>query len=448
MFTVTVTTSSLHQSIHALADRFTAAFPPTLSGPRTVGREAEYPVVTATGVCADVRRLWPLLLADGDLTPQYGARQQSAWSPATGRREQTEMIVGLTGIDFSYALEVGVGTVEINTRPCTDLLTLQAIHERALRRLVRAATRHGWLVLGYGIQPVSPPSLRLMTPKPRYLSLYRAMGDAWLWYTVTASDQLHVAICEREMMQLLNYGNMIAPLLIALCGNSPIYRGRPSRFCSAREGRMAQILTQEERHGLPRRPYTSMADYIERIAQATYLIQKADGDVVPSSYPFTAHLEAHGADYDAFLFHEHYVWNSARLRSAYGTVEIRPACQQPGREQMAAAALMLGLIEAVEPIFAYITHALSVNYWDEMRHFHEQAIAVGLAAPPPQPDFWQQIVTSAEEGLRNRSFGEERLLAPIWQRLARRVNPAQRARQIFAIDGMAGLLRHARISVP
>ena len=32
------------------------------------------------------------------------------------------VIVGLEGEDYSYALEVGLGTVEINTRPCRESL--------------------------------------------------------------------------------------------------------------------------------------------------------------------------------------------------------------------------------------------------------------------------------------------------------------------------------------
>lgn len=434
-------------SIEALTERFIAAFPPHSTGPRTVGREAEYPVVTANGQCADVRRLWSYLLTDGDLTPQYGPRQTPYWlSAGRTKRQQSEMVVGLQGEDFSYALEVGIGTVEINTRPCSDLLTLRAIQERAVRRLVRAAAQLGWLVLGYGIQPRTPPSLRIMAPKDRYLSLYRAMGDAWLWYTVTASDQLQMSICAAEMVEILNYGNLIAPLLIALCGNSPIYNGKPSPFCSAREGHMARILAQEQRHGMPRHPYASIADYIETVSQATHLIRKADGTVVLGTRTFADYLREVGPDYDAFLYHEHYVWNSARLRAAYGTIEIRPCCQQPWTEHMAAAALTLGLIEASQPMSDYLQELFGADYWQEMRNFHEQVISLGLAAPRPAPTFWSHIVALAEEGLRNRGFGEERLLSPIWRRLDRRVNPAQRARQIFAIDGMAGLLRHACVT--
>ena len=430
-----MTTSALDATIHTLATQFSAAFPPQLDGPRTIGREAEFPVVNNRGEAADVRRLWDALMAPGDLTPKF----EPTATPGH------EFIVALHGADFSYALEVGVGTVELNTRPCRTLFELQAIQERGMERLARAAARYDWRVLGYGIQPVTPPSLRIMSPKQRYLSLYRAMGAPWLWYTVTASDQLHVAIGRDEMVEMLNYGSLVTPIIIALCGNSPIYGGKESPYCSAREGVMAAIRANEHRHGMLARPMASLVDFVETLSQSTYLIVNAGGQIVPSSQPFSQYLAQHGADYPAFLYHEHYVWNSARLRAAYGTLEIRPACQQPWDESMAVAALNLGLVEAMPEIGALIRAKLGEEYWTMMQTYHRQAIRFGLYAPQPGSDLLSSVLTLAEAALARRGFGEERLIAPLWRRLDRRMNPAQRARVVFRHDGMAGMLSHATI---
>lgn len=429
---VPLPSETVHAAIVQLATTFGDAFPAQVTTPRVVGREAEYPVVDAQGRAADVRRLWDTLLQAGDLTPKFDS----------GSRH---LIVGLEGTDYSYALEVGLGTVEVNTRPCAGLLEIEAIMAQAVARLVHAAARHGYQLLGYGIQPVSPPTLRLMSPKQRYQSLYRVMGEEWLWYAVTASDQLQVDIGRAELVHMLNFGNLMAPVIIALCANSPVYGARLSPYCSAREGRMAAIHANEHRHGMPLRPYTSLEDYVATTAQSAYLIRRADGEVVPSSQRFDDYLAEHGPDFDAFLFHEHYIWNSARLRVAYGTLEIRPACQQPWGEQMAAAALALGLVEASVAIDAYIQGQLGDGYWGRMRVYQRQAIERGLAAPQPAPSFLAALVEMAEEGLRCRGRGEERLLAPIYQRLARAENPAQRARRIFVTDGLHSLLAHAAI---
>ncbi len=430
-----VTDIALAPIFAELAERFAAGFPVQRPAVRTVGREAEFPIVSTTGQAIDARRLWQSLLVDGTLEPEYGA----------GANEQRNFIVGLKGPDYSYALEVGLGTVEISTRPCRTLFEIDELMDEAMARLVSAAAQASWRVLGYGIQPVSPPSLRIMSPKQRYLSLYRAMGDPWLWYTVTASDQLHVAIGRDEMVEMLNYGSLVTPIIIALCGNSPIYAGKESRYCSAREGVMAAIRANEHRHGMLARPMASLADFVESISQSTYLIVDAGGQIVPSSQPFTRYLAEHGADYPAFLYHEHYVWNSARLRAAYGTLEIRPACQQPWSETMAVSALNLGLIEAMPEICMLIRTELGDSYWTAMQTYHQQAIRFGLDAPQPGSDLLARVLALAEAALARRGFGEQELLAPLWRRLDRRQNPAQRARVVFRHDGMIGMLSHAAI---
>ncbi|MGL4650936.1 MAG: glutamate-cysteine ligase family protein [Caldilineaceae bacterium] len=427
--------------VQALAERFLAAFPEKVDGTRTVGRELEFPMVAADGSAADVRRLWELLLAHGDLKSKH---------------DVSGLLVEAAGADFSYTIEVGVGTIELNTRPCRSLLEVQALAEKGVQRLVRVAAAYGWRVLGYGIQPVTAPALSLMTPKQRYQSLYRAMGSQWLWYTVTAADQLHWAICRDEVIPVLNFGNLMAPVIIALCANSPVHAATLSPYCSAREAQHVLIHASEFRHGMPLRPFADAEDFVRRLAQATHLIARSDGRAIPQARPFSATLaELEGdvdAAYAAFLFHEHYVWNSARARAAYGTIELRPACQQPWGEHMAAAALGVGLLEAREAIEAYIGESVGLRTspyreagWETMRVWHKQVIRNGLEAPQPAPGFLTQILALAEEGLRRRGLNEEVLLAPAWNRLERLENPAQRARRLYRSDGLNALIASATI---
>lgn len=416
----------------ALAAEYEARFAERIVTPRIVGREAEFPVVDARGRAADVRRLWDSLIRQGDFVEKSDPGNPN-------------LLVALEGEDFSYALEVGLGTIEVNTRPCDDLFCVQRIMHDAVRPLVRAALRYGWRVLAYGIQPLSEPSLRIMSPKQRYQSLYRAMGQEWLWYTVTAADQVHIDVARDEAVFMLNYGNLMAPVIIALCANSPVYGGNLSPFCSGREGEMALIHANEHRHGMPAAPYDSIADYVMRSAQVQYLILRSDGEVVPSSRPFADVLREAGPDMEQFLFHEHYIWNSARLRVAYGTLEMRPACQQPWESHMAAAALEVGLVEAARPIMDFVEDALGDGYWDILRDYHRRAIARGLLASEPAPDFLATIVTLAEQGLRERERGEERMLDAVRQRLLRRENPARRLRRAFRTEGLPGVLTRTTI---
>ncbi|MDE0076325.1 MAG: glutamate-cysteine ligase family protein [Caldilineaceae bacterium] len=450
--------SSLHRAYEALADRFAAHFPTQLQGPRTVGREAEFPVVDQSGRAADIDRLWPLLLAE-----ETG--EGSSLSPLKVKQDavNTDLIVGLDGTAYSYALEVGKGTIELNVGPYTTLFELESAFRTAVERLVRAAAKLDWRVLGYGVQPLSPPTRALLSPKQRYHALADIMGDDWIWYTVTASDQTHVDVSRDEAVSVLNFAILMAPVVVALCANSPVVAGALTGDCSGREGRMISAL-YGERHGMIVRPYADLTDFVARLSRMPALLYREGERLLPDGRPFVEVLRAdfgmagsEGAAlspgcFDAFLLHDHYIWHSARLRTAYGTVELRPACQQPPHELMAATALYLGLVEGREEITDYMQTALApageesvsldplAECWPRMQQYHEQVVRAGLAAPEPVPGFLADILELAATALARRGYGEEGMLAPLWRRLERRENPAQRVRRVFAEEGLEGLI--------
>ena len=455
---------SLHRAYEALADRFAAHFPTQLQGPRTVGREAEFPVVDQSGRAADIDKLWPLLMA--------GERGESAsFAPLKVKKDavNTDLIVGLDGAAYSYALEVGKGTIELNVGPYTTLFELESAFRTAVERLVRAAARLGWRVLGYGVQPLSPPTRDLLSPKQRYHALADIMGDDWIWYTVTASDQTHVDVSRDEAVSVLNFAILMAPVVVALCANSPVVAGALTGDSSGREGRMIGS-PYGERHGMIARPYTDLTDFVARLSRMPALLRREGERLLPDGRPFAEVLRAdfgmagsEGATlspgcFDAFLLHDHYIWHSARLRTAYGTVELRPACQQPPQELMAATALYLGLVEGREEITDFMQTALAPvgeergnpdpmsASWSRFREYHHVAVRAGLAAPDPAPDFLADILGLAATALARRGYGEENMLAPLWRRLERRENPAQRVRRVFAEEGLEGLIEYSDLA--
>ena len=460
---------SQHNAYESLAVRFAEHFPARLQGPRTVGREAEFPVVDQAGRAADIDQLWPLLLRSEDAAESSKrgslSPHSSSLTPLKVKRDavNTDLIVGLDGSSYSYALEVGRGTIELNVGPCATLFELESTFRTALERLVRAAAQLGWRVLGYGVQPLSPPTRALLSPKQRYGTLADIMGADWIWYTVTASDQAHVDVSRDEAVSVLNFGNLIAPVVVALCANSPVVAGELTDDCSGREGRMIDA-PYGRRHGMIDRPYADLTDFVARLSRLPALLRREGERLLPDGRLFSDVLrEDYGAMrsegaalssgcLDAFLLHDHYIWHNARLRTAYATVELRPACQQPPHELMAAAALYLGLVEGHEQITDYVQTALAPPHgqnevltplsgcWPRMKQYHEQVIRAGLAAPEPAPGFLAEILALAEAALARRGYGEERMLTPLWQRLEQKENPGQRARRVFKAEGVEGLM--------
>lgn len=418
--------------IDGLAERFARGFRSGSVGLRTVGREAEFPVVHPDGTAAPISELWGPLQRGGGLDAHH----------------EGDMIVGLTGPRYGYAAEVGFGTIELVGAPCQDLHELAGMHDEAFGRLCEAAAEVGFRVLGAGIQPVTPATVALMTKKRRYVALHDAIGELWLSFAATASDQLHVHMGREELIAATNLCNLMAPVVVALCANSAIAGGRDLGVCSGREHEMGRIGVAAGRHGMPMGPVDGWSGHVARLAAMEFLVDRRGDEVEIVGGTFAEWVERRGGLPDdeafrAFLVHEHYVWNTARPRSAHGTLEMRSACQQPISEHLAAATLSLGLVQSAPALAAWIREVLPADPWPTMRAWHVRAVLDGLAAPEPIPDFLATVLDILEDGLIQRGRGEQAYLAPLRRRLAKRTNPAQHARQVFADGGIAALIEHS-----
>jgi gamma-glutamylcysteine synthetase len=400
---------------------------------RKIGREAEFPIVDAEGRAFDISALWADLVGPG----------------LVRERNAEGMIVGLNGVQYSYASEVGRGTIEVITGPRHDLIELSRDHEAAMVRLVKVATAHGARVLGMGVQPLTPASEALMTPKPRYGVLQQAIGDAWLSFSATASDQTHVDVAAPEIIPMSNLCNLLSPVIIALCGSSGVVEGVDASLCSWREAKMGEIQPEFGRHGMPVVPAESLAHHLEMLCGLPHLMDRKDGtSTLGDGRPFSALLEGMDDDeaWRAFMVHDHYVWHSARPRSRQGTIEVRCAGQQPWDGHMSAAALSLGLVCGAAELARFVDDELGPEAWSIMRRWHVEVIRHGLAATEPRAGFIRGVLERAKAALRARGRKEATMLDPLFARLDRGANPAQRARALLALEGLDAVIAQASIA--
>jgi len=392
-------------------------------------------VVKADGSAADVSTLLPLLREDADLQVT----------------REGDLVVELVAEEHRFALEVGHGTMEIITDPCDDLHGIARIYETARGQLLRACDTMGFTVLGYGMQPLTPGSAALMSPKPRYRLLHEALGDGWLSFTQSASDQVHVAVGADEAASLTSLMNMLSPVVIALCANSPICAGAPTGFHSAREMLKAKLQPEHHRHGMPADPFDHISELVDAVCQMPYLIRREDNHVERMHGSFLDYLEdvggaeAPGA-WEQFLVHEHYVWHSARPRSAHGTIELRCAGQQPPEDHMVVAALTLGMVEAAEDLQELLGQRLGSSAWSAMARWHHAVSTRGIDAEEPVPHLLADVAHRIQQGLVKRQRGEERYLAPVFARIEQRTNPAKVALAAFEAGGIPALVSRLRVA--
>lgn len=424
-------------AIDALAEDFAHGFREHLGPIRQVGLEAEFPVVTEDGRAGDIRLLWPAILEDSSFTAEYD-------DPNT-----RSLIVSARRSGTAFAAEVGRATLELSLGPHEDLWALQAAFEGALGKAVASAHRIGLQLLGFGIQPRTPARASLMTPRRHYRALLRAAGRAWLPLTTTASSQLHVDISRREIASAVNVMNLVSGPLIAWAGNSSVYGGRAGSALSGRETLLSAL--GEHRYGMTPRRINDTFDWVSYLADHRFFVDRRGGKFVPLRIPFRGWLDRSGARLSRadrlreFLWHEHYVWNSARARLDHSTIEVRPACQQPPGSPLAIHALTLGWVESLADLEAYFADAVGEDAWPVMIRYRRGAVRDGLQASPPAANMLPELLEIARRGLARRGRNEEPLLDPIAARLESGENPGLQARALFRSRGMRGLLRAVRI---
>jgi gamma-glutamylcysteine synthetase len=373
--------------------------------------------------------------------------------PALSAKHEAGLLVELRGPRFTLSAEVGIGTVELITGPRADLGTLEQDHLCGLAILIEAAQATQQRLLGLGIQPRSRASIDLMCPKPRYGVMLEAMGPPWLWFTLTASDQVHVDIGLSELADATNCTSLLTAATVSLCGNSGIYEDQISPACSSREHLMGKIHAGNHRHGMPAGPIADLEGLIDQLRVHEHLMYRLDGEPRPSSGEFSEFLLTHGnvespEAFEAFLFHEHYVWNSSRPRSAQGTLELRSACQQPQEAHMAATALGLAMVEAHRDLSDLIQQRLGEEPWTSARAWHQAAVLQGLAATEPVPGLLSDVLDLCEAALARRGRDEARYLKPLRGRLHVRRNAAQESVKTLETQGMGHLLQARTIQEP
>lgn len=284
-------------ALEALAAEFRSRFPAWATTPRTVGREAEFTVVTAQGRAADCAHLWPDLLGVPGARPLFD-------QPAP---DGTRLSIGAETDRWFCVAEVGRGTVEVGVGPRISLHDLGHDLASALGPLLGAARNRGWRVLGYGIQPKTPATRSLMTPKRRYLEFLDVLGPSWLRFGLTASDQLQCALGRDELVPAMNAVNAMSGALIALSANSSVYGGRLGAFASGREGLMRGMVAEKHRHGSVPRSFTDELDYVRWVAAFRCLVlPDGRGGFRRPGVPYAEVAAREGPVFEDFSYHEHY----------------------------------------------------------------------------------------------------------------------------------------------
>jgi gamma-glutamylcysteine synthetase len=113
-----------------------------------------------------------------------------------------------------------------------------------------------------------------------------------------------------------------------------------------------------------------------------------------------------------------------------GTIEFRSVCCQPIKDSMTVAAFHLGLKNRLSDLDQLLQqdHVIYHHGYtaDELRHMFVLEQLPSFVDKEALEHLLGQILDLAKDGLMDRGYGEEEFLAPLYERLATRTNPAKR----------------------
>lgn len=419
------------------------AFPTECTEPRHTGPEEEFVVVDARGFAADITPLFPALVQEG---------WQSKHDAVTGA------LVGVHQNGVEIGMDVGVGTLEIGFPHVGNLLDHIGVRANVLGFVDERLGGLGLLRLrDYAIQPRTPPNERLWAPKGRGDAFRRIFPPAVHMNTLTASSQVHIDLARHEVIPALETLLALAPVLIAINANSPVWAGAPDpdKMLAARQHAWYGFTVNHGywdnvRCGAPafvgeqraERAPASLEELAQSLCAAPFIVRVKGQTVEHPGVPFHVWYarEGHNLSQDerrmAYLNHEGTVWWQARARVLFGTLEVRPSCQN--KDAVATDALVLGLVENLEASLAFVRATGSHEKW---RALETAALTQGLHSTP-LCEAASHVLALGEEGLRHRGFGEEVLLDPLKARVREAASPAHTKLDTFTRDGIEAFLAH------
>lgn len=418
--------------LNVLAGKYFSHFPATLKNGwiRWIGKEVEFPVVRENGQAFDVRKVFPHL-------------QKEGWEPYYDDWYKEEML-GLKKDEINITTDAGYCTLEVNLPPLRDLWEVRDEFEKLMVFLCSTVEKYGGLILGYGIQPATPPDDSLWIKKKRHETVRLSYPPTINNVTVTAAQQVHIDITQAEIVQMTNVLNALSGLMIVLCANSPVWRNSLDR-----EGRLAVRehlwhFSNGGRIGVPYECFVDVPHFLQYVTTLPFLVTKKEEEYCVPGKTFSEYLVTNGGldtfD-DHYLFHEGTFWPCARPRTLYGTIEVRPCCTQPPRDHMVADALALGAVENTAAIEEKIINHFP---WEAWRNLREEAIFQGFAAKiedEPILPLLKEFLDLVKKGLEQRGRGEEIFLAPLYQRLEEKKNPSNEAIALYERGGINALVQ-------
>lgn len=401
-----------------------------------VGIELEYPVVNLSGNATDVSLTKQLLVYLLDNFDFQADKYDSDNNPIQLiDKDSGDMIlfeVSYNTIEFAFAKAERISEVE--ERLDTYLGIIQPYLQNDNHELQGWGVNPNWAKNDN--RPVKSPRYEMLMD---FLELSKAKNDPFFhdypeYGSFICGSQVQLDVSKTSYLRVLNAFNQIEGPKAVLLANSDFW-GSDWDLALSRdvfwENSMHGVF--EENAGVFPKVFKNEDDYFSYLSETAIFTAKRGDEtyyfepIRAKDYLSTSSVKAHSIHGEVvtiepseedFKTHRSYQFQDLTTR---GTVEFRSVCTQPFSATFAPAAFHLGLLVNLETLESILkdTSLFEVFDYDYLRIrclFSKKEISKDdfkLILP-----LTEALLTCAEDGLKNRGFGEEVYLAPLQERLA------------------------------
>ena len=357
----------------------------------------------------------------------------------------------------SLSYDCSYNNLELSLGRVSDIGEAERRFRKYYDFLQECFAEYDYTLTGMGINPYRIYNQNIPVPNGRYRMLFHHLHSYEKYRmlpmyfhphpefgTFASASQVQLDITYDDIPEVINTFSLLEPVKALIFANSVLLNEAEDYLC------YRDILWENSTHGInPHNvgPYEYMfkdadefLDYIQ--STSIYCAEREDKYVNFKPVPLRDYFsqdEIEGEYYADGKYHKliikprtedlEYLRSFKHEDLTYrGTVEFRSVCCQPIKDAMSVAAFHAGLKKRLHELTDLFSadHVLYGHGYNatELRHLFIKKDLPSFVDRDGVYGLVLRILELSESGLKDRGFGEERFLAPLFERAEKRENPA------------------------
>jgi gamma-glutamylcysteine synthetase len=360
-----------------------------------------------------------------------------------------------SGDILSY--DCSYNNLELSFGKEVELFAIKSRFERYYSFLQAQFSRHNYTLTGLGVNPYRIYNHNVPIPNGRYRMLFHHLGtyknyDLPMHFhnhpefgTFSSASQVQLDLSYDNLPKTLNTFSKLEPIKALLFSNSILLDEQEDIICCR------DMLWENSTHGI--NPHNvgmydtefktqdEVLDYLE--TTSIYCVERDDKYINFKPINIVEYLQSEAVEGEYYSNGEYKKITVIPCESdiSYlrtfnfedltfrGTVEFRSVCCQPIADSLTVAAFHLGLLRNLDRLSEILENDRVIYHKGytpaELRAMFVKSSLPDFVDKESLYALAKEIVDLAGDGLRDRGFGEEMLLAPLYDRIKNQTNPSK-----------------------